>query len=1025
MTAFLKTLLLLSIAGTLCGLFLVLLRKVAGRKIPASLFYFAWMIVVLRFAVPVNGMIPVGNSAPGDIPSGPVFSEPQSDTKRTETTVAPSAYSQAELPAQPAQNQAEANQSQSNETEGGKKAVFIPTVLFLAWCCGTAGFLLWNGISYFRFESLLKKSLIRPSRHVLNLYDEACPSRKPTLKRSDAVSAPMTFGIVRPVLVIPDTEVDDTALKNIFLHEIIHFKRHDILLKWIFLLVFSVHWFNPFVRWFRKEIDKVCELSCDELLLRKMNTAEKRSYGETLLAIAENACNTPCRMVTGFSGGKLDLKERLIQIMSYKKKSRIAIAIALIPILILCGSALALGPKAAKVSGPNVVNVSTVDELLAAIAPNTEIHLAPGTYHLTKATSYGKAEQSKYYQWNNYGFTGQYELCIQNANGLSIIGDEAEILTVPRSSNVLVFKNCADLSLGGLTVGHTEAAQACEGGVIRLENCVRAGIDNCRLYGCGTIGIYAEESDDLKITNTDIYHCSSAGIYCSSSAGLSAERCRIYDCGKPEKYQSAVAAFILYNTSGASFRSCEVYDNYLQDLIQGNADKAAFDGITVRDNHISSAFSFDGDVELKDFAFSGNTVDKWMGAFQDGKITIDGTEVTEDDLSALWGEQLSSAGIGAAEADYLPIDSSGTREVHVQTADEFLAAIASDTTVYIDVPQIDLTECSDYGEGTSKSRDAVEFEGKPYTWVYCYDGYELFIGNVSNFHIVGGEIVTRPRYANVLNFAACSGITLENVHLGHTHGQGTCMGGVLNLQGSDQIILEGCDLYGCGILGIQAQNVQDLHVQNTLIHDCSNGAAWLQDSDNVVFLGCDVVNCPDPHFFLAGCENFSWDNKLMDPHSSFNVNDDARNPFEEAMNSVVSVPAPLTEADTEKSVAVNVACMVVNAYAKGYDGFELTIKSYLSRTSAIGVYSEITPCDFPVYWETTEGLIPAEEIFPAQMIQICRMDGADDITDDEPEGTTRTITIYFRTSTDHPEQESSYFKVDLIREDGCWRVVRF
>lgn len=142
------------------------------------------------------------------------------------------------------------------------------------------------------------------------------------------------------------------------------------------------------------------------------------------------------------------------------------------------------------------------------------------------------------------------------------------------------------------------------------------------------------------------------------------------------------------------------------------------------------------------------------------------------------------------------------------------------------------------------------------------------------------------------------------------------------------------------------------------------------------------------------------------------------------MNSA-PVPTPMPETGKEKSVAINVACMVVDAYVKGYENYESTIRSYLSRTSTIGVYSEIRPCDFSVYWETSEGLIPAEELFPAQMKLVCRMDGADEITDNEPEGTTRTIYIYFRTSTEHPEQESSYFKVDLIMEDGCWRVVSF
>ena len=44
----------------------------------------------------------------------------------------------------------------------------------------------------------------------------------------------------------------------------------------------------------------------------------------------------------------------------------------------------------------NIVRVSTVDEFLAAIAPNTEIVLAPGEYNLTQAKGYGRTG-GKYY----------------------------------------------------------------------------------------------------------------------------------------------------------------------------------------------------------------------------------------------------------------------------------------------------------------------------------------------------------------------------------------------------------------------------------------------------------------------------------------------------------------------------------------------------------------------------------------------------------------------------------------------------
>ncbi|MCQ2558491.1 MAG: right-handed parallel beta-helix repeat-containing protein [Oscillospiraceae bacterium] len=1024
MIDFLKTLLVLTAAGTLCGLFLAALRKLPKGKVPSSFLYFAWIIVVLRFAIPINGLVPVGSSAPHVEPLKPSYTEPlepQQFPTVTEAASVPSTYSRADAPIQPMQNQSVTEQF----APVAKKNVSFPTILFVVWCCGTTGFLLWNIISYVRFMSLMRKGLASPSFHDVDLYDAVYDARKPKLKRSRVVSTPLTFGIVDPVLVIPDAEYEDATLKNVFQHEIIHFRRHDILLKWFSLIVFSAHWFNPFVWYFRKEIDRVCELSCDEALLKRMNDDEKRSYGETLLKIAEDSCAAPSRMITGFSEGKKDLKERLIQIMSFKKKGKAAIALALIPVLILCGCAVALGPKAEKMSGADSVTVSNVDELLAAIAPNTEIHLSAGTYNLTEAANYGNDHASDYYHWQNYGFENQYELCIEDVDNLTMIGDNAEILTVPRSANVLAFRNCDQLFLQSLTVGHTEAAEACEGGVIRLDNCLNGAIDSCNLYGCGTVGVWAEESSNLSVSNTQMYHCSTAGISFSNAVGLAVDGCSIYDCGKQEKYQSAAGAFSFYNASAVSVTNCDVYNNYLQTLIQGNAVDMKAERIRVHDNHISTAFYLEGDAEFSELSFTGNTIDRWMDEYRTGTITIDGKKYSEEEFAAVWGEQMSAAGIGAAEAEMVPIDRTGTKEVHIKTADEFLSAIASDTTVYIDVPQIDLTECSSYGEGATEEWLQPEFGDSAYAWVCCYDGYELFIGNVSNFHIVGGEIVTQPRYANVLNYVSCSGVTLENVYLGHTPEQGTCSGGVLNLQDSDHIILESCDLYGCGILGIQAWNVQYLNVQNTLIHDCSSGAAMLADSDNVVFLGCGVANCPNPHFSLTGCDNFSWDKRLMDPFSTFNVNDDARNYFQEALNSGEALPVPMHEAGTETATAVSVACMVVDAYVKGYEDFELTILSYLSRTSAIGVFSKITACDFPVYYETSEGVIPADQLFPAKMIQICRMDGADEITDDEPEGTTRTIFIYFRTSADHPEQESSYFKVDLIREDGCWRVVRF
>ena len=57
----------------------------------------------------------------------------------------------------------------------------------------------------------------------------------------------MILGLFRPVLILPQMELSQQQLAFIFRHELAHYKRRDLWIKWMFLLVQSVHWFNPLV----------------------------------------------------------------------------------------------------------------------------------------------------------------------------------------------------------------------------------------------------------------------------------------------------------------------------------------------------------------------------------------------------------------------------------------------------------------------------------------------------------------------------------------------------------------------------------------------------------------------------------------------------------------------------------------------------------------------------------------------------------------------------------------------------------
>ena len=191
----------------------------------------------------------------------------------------------------------------------------------------------------------------------------------------------------------------------------------------------------------------------------------------------------------------------------------------------------------------NQVTVTTVDEFLAAIAPNTEIIVDAALLDLSMATGYGETK-SDYYYWAE-AYDGP-ELYITEVSNLTIRGAGEDptanvISSVPRYSNVLNFFNCANIMVKGLTVGHTEEPGYCAGGVLFFQNCQDILVESCGLFGCGTLGVKADSSKDIQIINNDIYDCSVGGVELTNCDDVNADgntfrdlggsEFRVYGCG--------------------------------------------------------------------------------------------------------------------------------------------------------------------------------------------------------------------------------------------------------------------------------------------------------------------------------------------------------------------------------------------------------------------------------------------------------------------------------------------------------------
>ena len=235
-----------------------------------------------------------------------------------------------------------------------------------------------------------------------------------------------------------------------------------------------------------------------------------------------------------------------------------------------CGSAAAQGAGGETAA----VTVSTVDQFVAAIAPDTVITLAPGTYDLSKARNYGRDTGSPYTRWEpvyDSERNESYELVITGADNLSLQGagiDSVTIAAIPRYANVLHFVDCHGLSLSRLTAGHTEAPGWCAGGVLWLQDCSDVDISFCGLFGCGTVGVQADRCRNVAVRASRIYDCSQYAVYVGDARDV-----RITDCditGNGSDDEPAFSILSANSSDGFLVADCRIHDNSAKHVLDSS-----------------------------------------------------------------------------------------------------------------------------------------------------------------------------------------------------------------------------------------------------------------------------------------------------------------------------------------------------------------------------------------------------------------------------------------------------------------------
>ncbi|MCR5576492.1 MAG: right-handed parallel beta-helix repeat-containing protein, partial [Oscillospiraceae bacterium] len=208
-----------------------------------------------------------------------------------------------------------------------------------------------------------------------------------------------------------------------------------------------------------------------------------------------------------------------------------------------------------------------------------------------------------------------------------------------------------------------------------------------------------------------------------------------------------------------------------------------------------------------------------------------------------------------------PAPSAEPKAVEAATVEDFLKAIAPNTTIRLTGRSYDLSRALGYGN----------FSGDWYDWEDLYDGWGLVISGVENLRIEaarpGTEIVTEPRHAIVMRFDNCSGLSLSGLTVGHTSGEGYCSGSVLYFKSCADVAVEDCELYGCGTYALELERSHDVSCRRSILRDCSYGAMNASASSRVVLDDCTIYGISEneymPVISMSNCSGCALINSFI------------------------------------------------------------------------------------------------------------------------------------------------------------------
>jgi beta-lactamase regulating signal transducer with metallopeptidase domain len=347
----------LSLSGSILVIGLLLIKILLRQKLSANWQYCIWFVLFIRLIIPFTPSAPL--NVFNYIPHNQLVSElPQISVPSTKLENSAAITQTNKNTVNIANEALPTNESVQYSAVSFARSWFNWQTLALAWIIGVTVIFL-----YILFVNLLflfknRNLTVCVSDDILVILHECKTIMKlnsnVSVVYNDSLKSPGIFGIFRPKIIIsPEIikKLSPDELRYIFLHELSHLKRRDLLINGMVLVIQVIYWFNPLTWYALSQMKRDCEMACDAAVLGTLKQEEQKRYGQTIISLLQILSEPYWAPGTlGFVG---KFNTRRIIMISKCKKTTIKWAITAISLILLVGCSSINSPLSPTSSSQN------------------------------------------------------------------------------------------------------------------------------------------------------------------------------------------------------------------------------------------------------------------------------------------------------------------------------------------------------------------------------------------------------------------------------------------------------------------------------------------------------------------------------------------------------------------------------------------------------------------------------------------------------------------------------------------------